>query len=55
MPMIHFTTISTSQGFVDKHPDIVDRFLEDDRRHRLFQDEAQGDAQDLRSATPPKE
>jgi ABC-type nitrate/sulfonate/bicarbonate transport system substrate-binding protein len=27
MPMIHFTTISTSQGFVDKHPDIVDRFL----------------------------
>ncbi len=27
LPMIHFTTISTSQGFVDKHPDIVDRFL----------------------------
>jgi len=27
MPMIHFTTISTSQGFVDKHPEIVDRFL----------------------------
>lgn len=27
MPMIHFTTISTSQGFVDKHPAVVDRFL----------------------------
>jgi ABC-type nitrate/sulfonate/bicarbonate transport system substrate-binding protein len=27
LPMIHFTTISTSQGFVDKHPDVVDRFL----------------------------
>jgi ABC-type nitrate/sulfonate/bicarbonate transport system substrate-binding protein len=27
LPMIHFTTISTSQSFVDKHPDIVDRFL----------------------------
>ncbi|MGE5538658.1 MAG: ABC transporter substrate-binding protein [Gemmatimonas sp.] len=27
MPMIHFTTISTSQQFVDRHPDIVDRFL----------------------------
>jgi ABC-type nitrate/sulfonate/bicarbonate transport system substrate-binding protein len=27
LPMIHFTTISTSQNFVDRHPDIVDRFL----------------------------
>jgi ABC-type nitrate/sulfonate/bicarbonate transport system substrate-binding protein len=27
MPMIHFTTISTSQQFVDRHPEIVDRFL----------------------------
>jgi ABC-type nitrate/sulfonate/bicarbonate transport system substrate-binding protein len=27
LPMIHFTTISTSQRFVDRHPDVVDRFL----------------------------
>jgi ABC-type nitrate/sulfonate/bicarbonate transport system substrate-binding protein len=27
LPMIHFTTLSTSAGFVEKHPDIVDRFL----------------------------
>jgi ABC-type nitrate/sulfonate/bicarbonate transport system substrate-binding protein len=27
MPMIHFTTISTSQQFVDRHPDVVERFL----------------------------
>lgn len=27
MPMIHFTTISTSQGFVQDHPDVVERFL----------------------------
>jgi ABC-type nitrate/sulfonate/bicarbonate transport system substrate-binding protein len=27
LPMIHFTTISTSQNFVEMHPDIVDRFL----------------------------
>jgi len=27
LPMIHFTTISTSQNFVERHPDIVDRFL----------------------------
>jgi len=27
LPMIHFTTLSTSQAFVDKHPDIVERFL----------------------------
>ena len=27
LPMIHFTTISTSQKFVDKHPEIVERFL----------------------------
>jgi ABC-type nitrate/sulfonate/bicarbonate transport system substrate-binding protein len=27
LPMIHFTTISTSQNFVDKHPDVVERFL----------------------------
>ena len=27
MPMIWFTTISTSLGFVEKHPDIVQRFL----------------------------
>ena len=25
--MIHFTTISSSLGFVEKHPDIVERFL----------------------------
>ena len=27
MPMIWFTTVSTSMGFVQKHPDIVERFL----------------------------
>jgi ABC-type nitrate/sulfonate/bicarbonate transport system substrate-binding protein len=27
LPMIHFTTISTSLGFVEKHPDMVERFL----------------------------
>jgi ABC-type nitrate/sulfonate/bicarbonate transport system substrate-binding protein len=27
LPMIHFTSLSTSQKFVDKHPDIVERFL----------------------------
>jgi ABC-type nitrate/sulfonate/bicarbonate transport system substrate-binding protein len=27
LPMIHFTTISSSLGFVEKHPDIVARFL----------------------------
>ena len=27
MPMIWFTTISSSLGFVQKHPDIVERFL----------------------------
>ena len=27
LPMIHFTTLSTCQTFVDKHPDIVERFL----------------------------
>jgi len=27
LPMIWFTTISSSLGFVEKHPDIVDRFL----------------------------
>lgn len=27
LPMIHFTTISSSLGFVAKHPDIVERFL----------------------------
>jgi ABC-type nitrate/sulfonate/bicarbonate transport system substrate-binding protein len=27
LPMIHFTTISTSQKFVDAHPDLVERFL----------------------------
>lgn len=26
-PMIYFTTISTSLGFAEKHPDIVERFL----------------------------
>jgi hypothetical protein len=25
--MIHFTTVSSSLGFVEKHPDIVERFL----------------------------
>jgi ABC-type nitrate/sulfonate/bicarbonate transport system substrate-binding protein len=27
LPMIHFTTISSSLGFVEKHPDLVERFL----------------------------
>jgi ABC-type nitrate/sulfonate/bicarbonate transport system substrate-binding protein len=27
LPMIWFTTISTSAAFIEKHPDIVDRFL----------------------------
>ncbi len=27
LPMIQFTTVSSSLGFVEKHPDIVDRFL----------------------------
>jgi ABC-type nitrate/sulfonate/bicarbonate transport system substrate-binding protein len=27
LPMIHFTTLSTSASFVEKHPDLVDRFL----------------------------
>ena len=27
LPMINFTTISTSPGFVEKHPDIVERFI----------------------------
>lgn len=27
LPMINFTTISTSLGFAEKHPDLVDRFL----------------------------
>jgi ABC-type nitrate/sulfonate/bicarbonate transport system substrate-binding protein len=27
LPMIHFTTISSSLDFVEKHPDIVERFL----------------------------
>lgn len=27
LPMINFTTVSASPGFVEKHPDIVDRFL----------------------------
>jgi ABC-type nitrate/sulfonate/bicarbonate transport system substrate-binding protein len=27
LPMIHFTTISSSLGFVERHPDIVERFL----------------------------
>jgi sulfonate transport system substrate-binding protein len=27
MPMIWFTTVSSSLGFVEKHPDIVERFL----------------------------
>src|SRR5438045_8104603 len=27
LPMIQFTTISSSLGFVEKHPDIVERFL----------------------------
>jgi ABC-type nitrate/sulfonate/bicarbonate transport system substrate-binding protein len=27
LPMIHFTTISSSLRFVEKHPDIVERFL----------------------------
>ncbi len=27
LPMIHFTTISSSLGFVEKHPGIVERFL----------------------------
>jgi len=27
LPMIHFTTVSSSLGFVEKHPDIVERFL----------------------------
>jgi len=27
LPMIYFTTISTSMNFAEKHPDIVDRFL----------------------------
>jgi ABC-type nitrate/sulfonate/bicarbonate transport system substrate-binding protein len=27
LPMIHFTTISSSLGFVEKHPDIVERLL----------------------------
>jgi len=27
LPMIHFTTLSSSLGFVEKHPEIVERFL----------------------------
>jgi ABC-type nitrate/sulfonate/bicarbonate transport system substrate-binding protein len=27
LPMINFTTVSSSQGFVEKHPDLVERFL----------------------------
>lgn len=27
LPMIHFTTISSSLDFVEKHPDVVERFL----------------------------
>ena len=27
LPMIHFTTVSSSLDFVEKHPDIVERFL----------------------------
>jgi ABC-type nitrate/sulfonate/bicarbonate transport system substrate-binding protein len=27
LPMINFTTVSAHQDFVDKHPDLVDRFL----------------------------
>ena len=27
LPMIHFTTLSTSQKFVDEHPDLVERFI----------------------------
>jgi len=27
LPMVWFTTVSTSLGFVEKHPDIVDKFL----------------------------
>jgi hypothetical protein len=27
LPMIQFTTVSSSLGFVEKHPDIVERFL----------------------------
>ena len=27
LPMIHFTTVSSSVGFVEKHRDIVERFL----------------------------
>jgi ABC-type nitrate/sulfonate/bicarbonate transport system substrate-binding protein len=27
LPMIHFTTLSTSQKFVQNHPDVVERFI----------------------------
>ncbi len=27
LPMIHFTTLSTSQALVEKHPDMVERFI----------------------------
>src|SRR6266446_8248063 len=27
LPMIQFTTVSSSLGFVEKHPDVVERFL----------------------------
>jgi ABC-type nitrate/sulfonate/bicarbonate transport system substrate-binding protein len=27
LPMINFTTVSASQDFVEKHPDLVERFL----------------------------
>ena len=32
LPMIQFTSVSTSLKFVEKHPDIVDRFLKGRRR-----------------------
>ena len=37
--MVWFTTVSTCLNFVEKHPDIVDKFLKGFcGRHRLFQD-----------------
>jgi ABC-type nitrate/sulfonate/bicarbonate transport system substrate-binding protein len=57
LPMIHFTTISSSLGFVEKHPDIVERFLkgiiegihffktEPDQAIRIIRDRSSGRGQ----------